>query len=107
MVFDIHSDASPFNPGFGYQMQDSGVRQLAITLQPIAGSVPSCEVTVHGRVTSQKTATGLGLMFSSLAGVAGTAAGLIAGVAVAGLGVATGIVPVLVWVAPPWVVPAA
>lgn len=95
MLFDIHSNASPFNPGFGYQMQDSGVKQLAVSMHPIAGDVPSCEVTVHGRVSSQKLATGLGLMLSSLAGLGGTAAGVITGIAVAGLGVATGIVPML------------
>lgn len=96
MVFDIHSNASPFNPGFGYQMRDSGVRQLAVALHPIAGDVSSCEVTIHGRVSSQVVSTGLGLLLSSLAGAAGTAVGLVAGVAVAGLGVSTGIVPLLV-----------
>lgn len=95
MVFDIHSATSLLNQSFGYHMQDAGVKQLAITVQSHPGPSPECVVTVCGRVTSFKVATGLGLMLSSLGGVAGAVAGLAMGVAVAGLGVATGVVPAL------------
>jgi len=50
MVFDIHSNASPFNPGFGYQMQDSGV--IAGLLDAIAGKA-------HGGWLRGPSGTGL------------------------------------------------
>lgn len=95
MLFDIHSMVSPFNPGFGYYMRDSGIRRLAITIRPVGGTVPSCEVTVHGRVASHRLNTGLGVMLTSVAGAGGGAVGAGIGVALAGLGVVTAVAPVL------------
>lgn len=95
MIFDIHSTVSPLNPGFGYQMYDAGVKQLAITLHPLAGEEPSCEVTVHGRVSSHNLSTGLGILLSSFAGAGGIGLGTAVGFALAGLGITTGVVPLL------------
>jgi hypothetical protein len=95
MLFDIHSTVSPFNPGFGYQMRDSGVRQLAIMLRPLDAEVPSCEVTIHGRLTSHRVSAGLGVLLSSIVGAVGFGVGAGVGLAVISLGVATAVGPVL------------
>lgn len=87
LVFDIPGISNPFQRGFAFEAGDAGLRQVLVTLRPIEGPTPSCEVTVHSPVTSHNLGFGLGALMSTLAGGAGSAA---LGV----LGVAIGIGPV-------------
>ncbi len=87
LVFDIPGLSNPFERGFALEARDGGLRQVLVSLRPIEGPTPSCEMTVHSPVTSHNIGLGLGMLAATLTGGAGFAA---LGV----LGLAIGIGPV-------------
>ncbi len=91
MVFDIPGISGPFPQGFAHTMRESGLKQVFVSLRPIEGSTPSCEMTVYSPVTSHNLGLGIGLVATTLAGGAGFGVGTLGGAALAALGVATGI----------------
>ena len=62
LVFDISATSSPFQQGFALETREAGLRQVFVSLRPIAESTSSCEITVHSPVTSHKAGLGLGMV---------------------------------------------
>ncbi len=91
MVFDIPGAGGPFPQGFAHTMRESGLKQVFVSLRPIEGSTPSCEMTVYSPVTSQSLGLAIGLVVTTLAGGVGFGVGVLGGAALAALGVVTGI----------------
>ena len=91
MIFDIPGAAGPFPQGFAHTMSESGLKQVCVSLRPIEGSTPSCEMTLYSPVTSQNLGLGVGLVVTTLAGGVGFGVGTLGGAALAALGVVTGI----------------
>ena len=88
LVFDIQGLSAPFPQGFALEAKWSGLRQVFVSLRPIEGATPSCEVTMHSPVTSHKVGLVQGLVATAVTG----GAGFVMGVA---LGVAIGIAPLV------------
>ncbi len=88
LVFDIQGLNALIPQGFALEAKESGLRQVFVSLRPIEGSTPSCEMTVHSPVTSQNLGMALGVIAAMLTGSAGFGVGV-------GLGVAIGIAPLL------------
>ena len=88
LVFDIQGLNALIPQGFALEAKESGLRQVFVSLRPIEGSTPSCEMTVHSPVTSHNLGMGLGVIAAMLTGSAGFGVGV-------GLGVAIGVAPLL------------
>ena len=87
LVFDIPERSNPFQRGFGFVTAEAGLRQVFVSLRPIEGPTPSCEMTVHSPVTSHNIGFGIGTVAATLTGGVGFKV-------LGGLGVATGIGPI-------------
>ena len=96
LVFDIPGVGAHVTQGFVHEVRESGLRHVFVTLRPIEGSTPSCEMTVYGPVTSHNLGLVVGVFFAALSGGVGFGVGTLAAAALAALGVATVIAPVAV-----------
>ena len=94
LVFDIQGLNAPFPQGFALEAKWGGLRQVFVSLRPIEGSTPSCEMTVHSPVTSHKVGLFQGLLATTLTGSAGFGVGLFGGSVLGALGLVTAIVPI-------------
>ena len=94
LVFDIQGLNAPFPQGFALEAKWSGLRQVFVSLRPIEGSSPSCEMTVQSPVTSHKVGLLQGVVATTLTGGAGFGVGLVGGSALVVLGLASAIVPI-------------
>ncbi len=47
LVFDLPGIKTPFERGFALETTDGGLRQVFVSLRPVDGANPSCEMTVH------------------------------------------------------------
>ena len=92
LVFDIQGLNAPFPQGFALEAKWGGLRQVFVSLRPIEGATPSCEMTVHSPVTSHKVGLFQGLLATTLTGSAGFGVGLFGGSALAALGLVSAIV---------------
>jgi len=92
LIFDIPGTGNPFSQGFSHAMREGGLKQVFVSLRPIEGSTPSCEMTVYSPVTSHKLGLGIGSIVSALGGGAGVGIGAAVGGGLAALGVASGLV---------------
>jgi hypothetical protein len=93
LVFNIPEVPSPLARGFAFEARDGGLQRIFISLRPIEGPTPSCEITVYSHVTSHKVGLGLGVLMGTLFGGAGYSVGWIGGIALGGVGVMTGLGP--------------
>ena len=93
LVFDIQGLNSPFPQGFALESKYGGMRQVFLSLRPIEGATPSCEVTLRGPVAWSQNTIDLfqGLIFT---GVAGGIGGSAAVAAIVMLSAALGLGPV-------------
>ena len=87
LIFDIPPFSNPFQRGFVFQAREGGLRQVFVSLRPIDGPSPSCELTVYSPVSSHNIGLGVGLTLTGLTGSAAFAA-------FGALGLAIGIAPV-------------
>ncbi len=94
LVFDIPEMPSPLSRGFAFEARDGGLQQVFISLRPIEGSTPSCEITLYSHVTSHKVGLGLGMLMATLFGGSGLAVGWLGGIAIGTVGAFTGIAPI-------------
>ena len=94
LVFDIQGLSAPFPQGFALEAKWGGLRQVFVSLRPIEGSTPSCEMTVHSPVTSHKVGLVQGMIAAAVTGGAGLGVGLLGGALLGALGLAIGIGPV-------------
>lgn len=78
LVFDAPGMKSLSDRSFAFDMADSGVRQVFVSLRPRPDG--DCDIVVRGPVTAQNQGTGLG-----------TLAGLLGGGALGAVGLATGL----------------
>ena len=88
LVFDIQGLSAPFPQGFALEARWGGLRQVFVSLRPIEGPHPSCEMTVHSPVTSHRVGLAQGVVAAAVSGSAGFGIGV-------GLGAAIGIAPLL------------
>ena len=72
LVFDIQGLSAPFPQGFALEAKWGGFRQVSVSLRPIEGPTPSCEITVRSQVTSHN----VGLVQGMIAGVVAGGAGM-------------------------------
>jgi hypothetical protein len=93
LVFDIPEVPSPLARGFAFEARDGGLQRIFISLRPIEGPTPSCEITVYSHVTSHRVGLGLGVLMGTLFGGAGYSVGWLGGIALGGVGVMTGLGP--------------
>ncbi len=91
LVFDIPGAVSPFSQGFAHTMRESGLKQVFVSLRPMDGSTPSCEMTVYSPVTTHNLGLGIGMVVTTLTGGVGFGVGMLGGTALAALGVAAGL----------------
>ena len=94
LVFDIQGLNAPFPQGFALEAKWGGLRQVFVSLRPIEGSSPSCEMTVHSPVTSHKIGLLQGAIVGTLTGTAGFGVGMFAGGALIALGLVGAVVPI-------------
>ncbi len=87
LIFDIPGLSNPFQQGFAFAAREAGLKQVFVSLRPIEGSTPSCEMTIHSPVTSHK----IGLFQGGIAATFTGGAGFVVGTVI---GLATGTVPV-------------
>jgi hypothetical protein len=94
LVFDIQGLNAPFPQGFALEAKFGGLKQVFVSLRPIEGSSPSCEMTVHSPVTSHKIGLLQGLIVGTLTGTAGFGVGMVAGGALIALGMVGAVLPI-------------
>ncbi len=73
LVFDTQGLNSPFPQGLALEARHAGIRQVFLSLRPISGATPSCEVTLRGPVELSHN-LGVGLVSAG-----GAAAGVLVG----------------------------
>ena len=96
LVFDIQGLTAPFPEGLALEAKWGGFRQVFVSLRPVEGATPSCEMTAHSQVTSHNLGLVQGLIAGVVAGGAGMGVGVALGVSVQFvLGVAVPVVPLL------------
>ena len=72
LVFDIQGLNSPFPEGLALEARHAGIRQVFLSLRPIDGATPSCEVILRGPVDlSHNIGVGLVSAGGAAAGVFG------------------------------------
>lgn len=71
LVFDIQGLNSPFPEGLALEARHAGIRQVFLSLRPIDGATPSCEVILRGPVDLSHN-IGVGLVSAG-----GAAAGVV------------------------------
>lgn len=92
LIFDVSGAGNAFSQGgFTHSMRESGLKQVFVSLRPIEGSMPSCEMTVYSPVTSHKLGLGVGGLLSTLGGGIGVGIGTVIGNGIFTAGVALGL----------------
>ena len=82
LVFDVQGLNAVFPDGFAREARYGGIRQVFLSIQPIDGAKPSCEVTLRSPVAWSYTQDLVqGGILTGLAGAIGVGLGLAAGVA--------------------------
>lgn len=84
LVFDINRAARIGFQGFAFETRDAGLKQLMVSLRPLPGSQPSCEITVSSPVTVHNVGFAIGSFLTLLTGAGGLMAGVGIGIAIAG-----------------------
>jgi hypothetical protein len=82
LVFDVQGLNAVFPEGFAREARYGGIRQVFLSIQPIDGAKPSCEVTLRSPVAWSYTQDLVeGGILTGLAGAVGVGLGLAGGVA--------------------------
>ncbi len=76
LVFDIQGLGSPFPQEFALEAKFGGIEQVFVSVRPIEGATPSCEVTLRSPVTSHIIDLLQAGIATGLAGGAGFGLGL-------------------------------
>ena len=85
LVFDIQGLSAPFPQGFALEAKWGGLRQVFVSLRPMEGATPSCEMTVHSPVTSHNVGLAQAVVATAITGGAGFGLAAAVGLAI-GLG---------------------
>jgi len=87
LVFDVQGLNSPFPRDFALEAKYGGIRQVFLSLQPIEGATPSCEVTLRSPVAwSHNQDLAVGGVVTGITGAIGLGLGLAGAAAVAAIG---------------------
>ena len=81
LVFDVQGLSAHFREGFTLEARESGLRHVFVSLRPVEGSTPSCEMTVYSPVTSHNVGLVLGVLAAAVTGGAGFGVGWLGGAA--------------------------
>ena len=87
LVFDVQGLSSPFPRDFALEAKYGGIRQVFLSLRPVEGATPSCEVTLRSPVAwSHNQDLAVGGVVTGITGAMGLGLGLAGAAAVAAIG---------------------